>query len=118
MDFITHLPQSQGYNSILVVVDQLTKIRHLLPYKATCNTQDTARLFLQHIWKLHGLPTTIMSDRGPQFVSEFWKHLNQLLEVRSLLSTAVHPQTDGQTERFNAVLEQYLQAYVSYLQDD
>lgn len=118
MDFITHLPASQNHDAILVVVDRLTKMRHLIPCKATCDSAETARLYLQYVWKLHGLPTTIISDRGPQFVSEFWKHLNRSLEINSLLSTAVHPQTDGQTERFNAVLEQYLRAYVSYLQDD
>lgn len=118
MDFITHLPLSQGYNAILVIVDRLTKMRHLIPCKATCDSAETARLYLHYVWKLHGLPTTIISDRGPQFVSEFWKHLNHRLQIKSLLSTAAHPQTDGQTERFNAVLEQYLRSYVSYLQDD
>lgn len=118
MDFITHLPPSQGYDAILVVVDRLTKMRHLIPCKATCNSEDTARLYLHYIWKLHGLPSTIVSDRGPQFTSEFWKHLNRLLQIQPRLSTAVHPQTDGQTERFNAILEQYLRSYVSYLQDD
>ena len=118
MDFITHLPASQGYDAIFVVVDRLTKMRHLMPCKGSCDAEGTARLFLQYVWKIHGLPTTIVSDRGPQFVSQFWKHLNEQLQIRGLLSTAVHPQTDGQTERFNAVLEQYLRSYVSYLQDD
>jgi transposase InsO family protein len=118
MDFITHLPPSQDYDAILVIVDRLTKMRHLIPCKATCNSAETARLYLHYAWKLHGLPSTIISDRGPQFVSEFWKQLNSQLQIQSLLSTAVHPQTDGQTERFNAVLEQYLRSYVSYLQDD
>jgi transposase InsO family protein len=105
MDFIMHLPPSEGYDAILVVVDRLTKMRHLIPCKGTCSAEDTARLYLHYIWKLHGLPRTIVSDRGTQFVSEFWKHLNSQLKVKGLLSTAVHPQTDGQTERFNAVLE-------------
>jgi transposase InsO family protein len=118
MDFITHLPLSQGYDAVLVIVDRLTKMRHLIPCKATCNSEETARLYLHHVWKLHGLPSTIISDRGPQFVSQFWKYLNRQLRIKSLLSTAAHPQTDGQTERFNAVLEQYLRSYVSYLQDD
>jgi hypothetical protein len=118
MDFITHLPVSFSYDAILVVVDRFTKMRHFIPCKGTCDSEETARLYLQYIWRLHGLPTTIVSDRGPQFVSEFWKHLNKRLQIQSLLSTAAHPQTDGQTERFNASLEQYLRAYVSYLQDD
>jgi hypothetical protein len=118
VDFITHLPESHGFTAILVVVDRLTKMRHLIPCRDTCDAEETARLFLQHIWKLHGLPTTIVSDRGPQFISKFWTHLNRQLYVKALLSTARHPETDGQTERFNAVLEQYLRSYISYLQDD
>jgi hypothetical protein len=93
-------------------------MRHLIPCKGTCNAEDTARLYLRHVWKLHGLPRTIVSDRGPQFTALFWKHLTRLLRITSLLSTAYHPETDGQTERANAVAEQYLRAYVSYLQDD
>ena len=118
MDFITHLPLCQKYDAVLVVVDRLTKMRHLIPCTGTCDAEGVARLYVKYIWKLHGLPTTIVSDRGPQFISAFWKHLNRRLKVNSLLSTAFHPETDGQTERMNAVLEQYLRAYVSYLQDD
>jgi hypothetical protein len=118
MDFITHLPPSQQFDAILVVVDRLTKMRHLIPCAGTCNAEEVARLYVQHVWKLHGLPTTVVSDRGPQFVATFWKHLNKRLKINSLLSTAFHPETNGQTERMNAVLEQYLRAYVSYLQDD
>jgi len=118
MDFVTGLPKSNGYDAILVVVCRLTKFRHLIPCKSTCNAEDVARLFRDHIWKLHGLPETIISDRGTQFVNGFWAHLNRILRTRALLSTAYHPETDGQTERMNAILEQYLRAYVSYLQDD
>jgi transposase InsO family protein len=118
MDFITHLTPSQGYDAILVVVDRLTKMRHFIPCKSTCGAEEVARLYTRYIWKLHGLPTTVISDRGPQFVAQFWKHLTKRLKINTLLSTAYHPETDGQTERLNAVLEQYLRAYVSYLQDD
>jgi transposase InsO family protein len=118
MDFITHLPESQGYDSILVVVDRLTKMKHFVACKDTCNAEDVAKLYVSHVWKLHGLPETVVSDRGPQFVSAFWKHLIHRLKIQSLLSTAYHPETDGQTERTNAILEQYLRAYVAYLQDD
>lgn len=118
MDFITHLPKSNGRDAVLVVVDRLTKMRHFLPCRGTCNAEDTARLFVRHVWKLHGLPKTIVSDRGTQFVSEFWRHLTSRLKTDCLLSTAHHPETDGQTERMNASLEQYLRAYVAYLQDD
>jgi transposase InsO family protein len=118
MDFIVQLPNCQGYNAILVVVDRLTKMKHFIPCKTTCNAEEVARLFVRYVWKLHGLPRTIVSDRGPQFVAQFWKHLTKRLKITNLLSTAHHPETDGQTERMNAILEQYLRAYVSYLQDD
>ncbi|KAK7570621.1 hypothetical protein V3481_007378 [Fusarium oxysporum f. sp. vasinfectum] len=118
MDLITHLPPSNGYDAILIIACRLTKMRHIIACKGTCDAEDTARYYLREVWKLHGLPQTIVSDRGPQFVAEFWKKLTQQLSIDSLLSTAFHPETDGQTERLNAILEQYLRAYVSYLQDD
>jgi hypothetical protein len=118
MDFITHLPESQGFDAILVVVCRLTKFCRYTPCKGTCNAGELARLFRDNIWKLYGLPETVVSDRGTQFISTFWKHLCQILDTRAQLSTAYHPESDGQTERMNAILEQYLRAYVSYLQDD
>ena len=118
MDFITHLPKSGPYDAILVIVDRLTKMKHFLRCRGTCDAERVARLYTKHVWKIHGLPKTIVSDRGPQFVSKFWTHLTRRLGIRALLSTAYHPETDGQTERANAFLEQYLRVYVSYLQDD
>lgn len=118
MDFITHLPESQGHDAILVVVDRLTKMRHFVACHGTCDAEEVSRLFTKHVWKLHGLPQTIVSDRGPQFVSAFWNHLTRRLGIKPLLSTAYHPETDGQTERANSFLEQYLRSHVSYLQDD
>ncbi|KAG0158458.1 hypothetical protein PDIDSM_5972 [Penicillium digitatum] len=94
------------------------RVYHTSHCKGTCNAEEVARLYTRHVWKLHGLPNTVVSDRGPQFVAQFWKHLTKRLRITNLLSTAYHPETDGQTERANAVLEQYLRAYVSYLQDD
>ncbi|KAG0153766.1 hypothetical protein PDIDSM_2421 [Penicillium digitatum] len=114
MDFITHLPLSYGYDAILVVVDRLTKMKHFIHCKGTCNAEEVARLYTRHVWKLHGLPNTVVSDRGPQFVAQFWKHLTKRLRITNLLSTAYHPETDGQTERANAVLEQYLRAAPSF----
>ncbi|KAH0358938.1 hypothetical protein KCU65_g10168, partial [Aureobasidium melanogenum] len=118
MDFITHLPESNGFDAILVVVCRLTKFRRIIPCKGTCGAEELARLFRDNIWRSFGLPNTIVSDRGAQFISAFWGHLNKLLNTRANLSTAWHPESDGQTERMNAILEQYLRAYVSYLQDD
>jgi hypothetical protein len=118
MDFVTGLPPSQGYNAILNVIDRLTGMNHLIPCNDTTGAEELAKLYLQNIWKLHGLPLTIISDRGPQFVSKFWKALCQRLKIQRNLSTAYHPQTDGKTERANAIMEQYLRAFTSYQQDD
>jgi transposase InsO family protein len=120
MDFVTGLPESgkEKYDTIWVVVDRLTKDRHFVPCHTTVDAEALADLYIQHIFRLHGLPRTIVSDRGPQFAADFWEHLCRRLGIDRRLSTAFHPQTDGQTERINAVMEQYLRAHVSYLQDD
>jgi len=118
MDFVTGLPRSKDHDAIWVVVDRLTKQRHLVPCSTTVDARDLADLFLQHVFRLQGLPRTITSDQGPQFASAFWHRLCARLGIELRLSTAFHPQTDGQTERMNAVMEQYLRSYVNYLQDD
>jgi hypothetical protein len=117
VDFIVELPTSRGNRNIMVVVDRLTKMFHVIPCK-TITAQDTARMFLNHVWKHHGLPDTIISDRGSQFISAFWSELTAQLSIGARLSTAHHPETDGQTEVRNAIIEQYLRAYTTYLQDD
>jgi hypothetical protein len=117
VDFVVELPESNGCTVIMVVVDRLSKMRHLIPC-SEITAPAVARLFLWYVWKLHGLPDTIVSDRGSQFVSAFWDELTKQLRIDARLSTAFHPETDGQTERMNAVMEQYLRAYVTYLQDD
>ena len=81
-------------------------------------TPAVARLFLDYMWKLHGLPKTIISDKGSQFVSAFWKELTTRLYIKVLLSTAYYLETDGQTEGVNIIIEQYIRIYTSYLQDD
>jgi hypothetical protein len=101
----------------MVVVDRLTKERHYIGCD-DMSAEAVAGLYYHYIWKIHGLPNTCVSDRGPQFLSHFWKHLCRRLGIRRLLSTSHHPQTDGQTENANAVMEHYLRCYVDYAQDD
>ena len=118
MNFVVGLPWSDGCDEIWVVVDRLTKQRQLVPCRSDVDASALADLFLQCVFRLHGLPETITSDRGPQFASHFLRRLCERLQVGRRMSTAFHPQTEGQTERFNAVMEQYLCSYINYLQDD
>ena len=90
-DFITKLPLAQGYDAILVVVDQLTKMAHFVLTTERTSTEGLARLFRDNIWKLHGLPDSIISDRGPQFAAGIMKELNHMLGIKTKLSTAFHP---------------------------
>lgn len=118
MDFIIGLPWSNGFNAILVVVCRLTKMRRFIPCRDTCTAEQLADLYARHIFSLYGFSKSIVSDRGPQFIAKFWKALCQVIKITPSLSTPYHPQTDGQSERINAILEQYLRAYINYLQDD
>jgi hypothetical protein len=93
-------------------------MKHFICCKKNCNFEEIARLYVKYIWKLHGLPRTIVFNRGLQFVSEFWKHLIKRLEIIALLLIVYHSETDGQTEIANFSLEQYLRGHVFYLQDD
>jgi len=92
---------AQEYNAILVVVDRFMKMAHFVPTIERTSAEGLAQLFRDNIWKLHGLPDSIISDRGPQFAAGIMKKLNQMLGINTKLSTAFHPQTDGQTERMN-----------------
>ena len=118
MDFIEGLPPSDGHDSILVVVDRLTKMSIFIPTHKTLTSPQLARLFIQHVFAKHGVPIDIVSDRGRHFISRFWADLCSALGIQSNLSTAYHPETDGQTERVNQILEQYLRIYINYQQDD
>ena len=102
MDFIVGLPRSRhGNDAIWVITDLLTKVAHFIPVKTTYSTQKLAKLYLSQIVCIHGIPKTIVSGRGTQFVSRFWDHLQQALGTQLVFSTAYHPQTGGQTEWIN-----------------
>ena len=114
LDLITQLPTTlSGHDAIIVFVDKLTKMIHAVPTVTTVTAPETARLFFDTVFRLHGLPTVIRSDRDPRFTSDFWTALFKLTGTRLAMSTANHPQTDGQTERANRTLEEMLRAYVS-----
>ena len=102
----------------MVVVDSVTKRSHFVSTVSTLSAAGTAQLYLRHIWKHHGLPRRVVSDRGPQFVAEFMKELYRTLGVKLAATTAYHPQGDGQTERINQELEQFLRLFINQRQDD
>ncbi|KAJ1040702.1 hypothetical protein NDA10_002716 [Ustilago hordei] len=123
LDFIEGLPpskkyDSKTYDSILVIVDRLTKFAILAPTHKTVTAKQTAVLLYGHMVRLFGYPDHMVSDRGRQFISGAWKAFAEQMGVRHSLSTAYHPQTDGQTERVNQVIEQYLRMYCNYEQND
>ena len=111
VDFITDLPLSNGFDSILTVIDRLSKETEFIPCNKTVMALDTAKLYLFHVWKDHGLPRTIISDRGPQFASQVMTDLCKRLGISPKLSMAHHPQTDGQTEVMNREVQQYLRLF-------
>jgi transposase InsO family protein len=113
MDFIVGLPKtSKGCDSIWVIVDRLTKGAHFLPVRTDYPAICYAKLYIDRIMSLHGVPKTIIYDRGTQFVSKFWKELHKSLGTKLIHSSAYHPQIGGQTERVNQILEDMLRACV------
>jgi transposase InsO family protein len=111
LDFIFGIPRDdETRTGVLVFVDRFSKMLHLAPVAAEVTADDSAELFLALVFRHHGLPESIVSDRDPRFTSAFWTRLFQLLGMRLLMSTAAHPETDGQTERVNRVLEDVLRA--------
>lgn len=114
LDFVEGLPRFNDKNSILVVIDRFTKVGHFLPVAHPFSATNIAQLFLDNIYKLHGIPKSITSDRDKIFTSQFWRALFQLAGTKLQLSTSYHPQTDGQTERLNRCVEQYIRGMVSH----
>ncbi len=119
MDLITQLPRTTlGHDAILVVVEKCSKLSHYVPTVTEISAPGLATIFIDNVVKLHGLPSNIISDRDPRFTSLFWKSLWKQLGTQLSMSTAFHPQSDGQTERQNRTLEQSLRAYTNYNQND
>ena len=118
MDLIGELPESQGYNAICVFVDRFSKMIHAVPTTTKLTAEGMALLYRDHIFNRHGVPRKFIHDRGTQFESRFMKELYRLLAIEANPSTAYHPQTDGQTERINQEIEQYLRMFINYHQSD
>ncbi len=119
MDFIVHLPTTTRlHDAIFVVVCRLSKMAHFIPTHTNATAADTAYLFMHNIFRLHGMPLSIISDRDSKFTSSFWQTLHSALGTKLQMSTSFHPQTDGQTERMNRTLEDILRAYVTDKQQD
>ena len=120
MDFIVGLPRTQPRqkDTILVIVDRLSKMAHFVPTVETVEAPQVANLFIQNVFRLHGMPSSIVSDRDVRFTGHFWTQVFLKLDVKLNMSRGDHPQTDGQTERVNQILEDMLRAYVSDKQSD
>jgi len=118
MDFIKQLPSSTGFTAILVMVDQLSKQAIFIPTHNTITSPELAKLFLLHVFSKHGVPTHVTSDRGTEFVSHFFQSLRKALNMCLHFTSGYHLEGDGQTERSNQTLEQYLCIYCNYQQDN
>ena len=119
LDFITKLPLSQGYDSILTITDQgCTKMTHFVPCNEAITAEETARIFLEVIVRHYGLPGKIISDRDPRFTSKFTRELCRTLGTQQNISSAYHPRTDGQSEQNNQWVETYLRFYTNHQQTD
>ena len=118
MDFIEKLPGSDGYDAILVIVDRLSKQGIFIPTHDTITSAQLAQLFVLHVFSKHGVPSHVTSDRGSEFVSHFFRSLGEALDMRLHFTSGYHPEGDGQTERTNQTLEQYIRVYCNYQQDN
>jgi len=118
VDFVVELLESSGHDAVMTVVDSVFKRVHFIPTHTMVTAEGAARLFLHHVWKLHGLPKHVVSDRESQFVASFTKELYRLLGIQMSSSTAWHLQTDGQMECVNQELDQFLRLFVNEQQND
>jgi transposase InsO family protein len=119
MDFITDLPLSEDCEQLWVIVDRFTKMAHFIPLKKDQKTAEyLVKVFARAIWRFHGIPTDIISDRDSRFTSTKWKQFLGILGVRPRMSTSFHPQTDGQRERINQMIEAYLRSFINYEMDN
>ena len=118
MDFLGPLPEStSGHDMILIIIDRLTKMAIFIPTYSTASSKDTAELFLREVFRYYGLPSSIVSDRDPRFTAKFWGALQKALGVKLLMSTAEHPQTDGQAEATVKIIQKMLRPFVFQGQD-
>ena len=115
---IGQLPSSNGMDTILVIMNQFTKMIRLKATMINISLEGIAKIYRDEIWKLHRVPRTILSNQGPQFTSKFMEEFTKVLGTKRKLSMAYHPQTDGQMERINQEIGTFLQHYVNYQQDD
>jgi transposase InsO family protein len=118
MDFVTDLPSSNGYDSMFVVVDRFSKATIVSPCRKDITAEETSKLYLDIVWQRTGLPQQVISDRGPQFASKVIKELWDKLGVKASLSTAFHPQTNGETESVNQEIEQFFHVFCNFQQDN
>jgi len=118
MDFIEKLPSSSGFDTILVIVDQLSKQAIFIPTHDTITSAELACLFVTHVFSKHGVPSHVTSDRGSEFVSHFFRSLGTALDMRLHFTSGYHPEANSQAERTNQTLEQYLRVYCNYQQDN
>jgi hypothetical protein len=119
MDLITGLPMTpDGHDAIVVFVDRLTKMVHFVPTVTAVTAEGFAKLFVRNVWRLHGMPKELVSDRDPRFTSSFMTEVMRMVGTKQSMSTAFHPQSDGQTERMNRILEDMLRHYVAPDQSD
>ena len=118
MDFIETLPTSSGYDAILVIVNCFSKQGIFIPMTINCTSEDLATLFVLHVFSKHRVPQHVTSDRGPESISRFFHSLGKALDMRLHFTSGYHPEGDGQTERTNQTLEQYLCTFCNYQQDN